>query len=121
VGGVSDLGKPSAGEDFFRQARRFSAEILSDFQGRQRRLAVKGPSGDGSAGSDVPQRCVQKGNRPCAQRHKDGKQSYDLPPSAGFTIEITCCLWNASGIISNKANPCQQQFSTLFNIKEKLN
>jgi hypothetical protein len=43
----------------------------------------------------------KKGNRPCAQGHKDGKQSYDLPPSAGFTAFATCCLWNALVIISN--------------------
>ena len=43
----------------------------------------------------------KKENRPCAQRHTRTDSKSTLPPSAGFTAYATCCLWNASGIISN--------------------
>ena len=98
-------------KEFFRQARRFSAEILSDFKGNQRGMEEKDLSDSVLTVFRSTQRCVQKGNRPCAQRHTRTDSKSYLPPSAGFTACATCCLWNASDSILKYSTKVNTQIS----------
>ena len=109
IGGMQD------DKEFFRQARRFSAEILSDFKGNQRGMEEKDLSDSVLTVFRSTQRCVQKGNRPCAQRHTRTDSKSYLPPSAGFTACATCCLWNASDSILKYSTNVNTQISFLPN------
>ena len=104
---------------FSRQARRFSAEILWDFKGKQRGMAEKDLSDGVLTVFRYTQRCVQKGNRPCAQRHTRTDSKSCLPPSAGFTAFATCCLWNASDSILKYLTKVNTQISFLPNFLPK--
>ena len=54
-------------------------------QGKSTRHGGKDLSNSVSTVFRYTQRCVQKGNRPCAQRHTRTDSKSTLPPSAGLT------------------------------------
>ena len=80
-------------------------------QGKSTRHGGKDLSDSVSTVFRYTQRCVQKGNRPCAQRHTRTDSKACLPPSAGFTAFATCCLWNASDSILKYLTKVNTQIS----------
>lgn len=80
-------------------------------QGKSTRHGGKDLSDSISTVFRYTQRCVQKGNRPCAQRHTRTDSKACLPPSAGFTAFATCCLWNASDSILKYLTKVNTQIS----------